>query len=387
MKFTTIVCALIGFSAASALDCERLFARPNIYKMSQDRLDRYINAVKKLNEGPRPTKWDNFARKHIQYYPHVHRTPYFLAWHRFFLYEVEEELRNIDPEVRIPYWDWSVHNANMREDPVWNIFGKNGEGDDKCVRQGVFRDFRVLYGDDPNNSNGRCLKRRDKYAASFGGNHDLINTYINNRNNFDFQDDLEGIPHALIHNGIGEEFQGHASPADPLFMSHHAFIDKLWFDRQNRLRETTLEYPLKDNTWIMGYDKQVWQSYDPFGMCYTYIEDNFSWDNVRMQRSAAIDDIEIEPYVPLTRSNSTSSGIPTEEEKQEHARKYITEGVIAPDVNNGPKNCFDGTPTNPVGKILDYSFIVQMQYDESKLRTKQRKAALITSNANSMCVA
>ncbi|KXN69934.1 hypothetical protein CONCODRAFT_71093 [Conidiobolus coronatus NRRL 28638] len=252
MKFTSIVCALIGLSAASALECERLFARPNIYKISQERLDRYLNAVKKLNEGPH---------------------------------------------------------------------------------------------------------------------------------------DLEGIPHALIHNGIGEEFQGHASPADPLFMSHHAFMDKIWFDRQNRLTETTLEYPLKDNAWVMGYNKQIWQAYDPFGMCYTYVPDNFSWENVRMQRSDAIDDIEIEPYVPLTYSNSTRSGVPTEEEKQEHARKYITEGIIAPDVNNGPEKCLDGTPTSPVGKILDYSFIAQMQYDESKLRTKQRKAALITSEANNMCLA
>ncbi|KXN69933.1 Di-copper centre-containing protein [Conidiobolus coronatus NRRL 28638] len=386
MKFTAIVAALFGLSAVSALDCGRIFSRPNIYKISQERLDRYLNAVNKLNEGPRPTKWDTFARKHIQYYPQVHRTPYFLVWHRFFLHEVEEELRKIDPEVRIPYWDWTVHNANMHEDPVWNIFGKNGEGDDRCVRQGVFRDFRVLYGDDPNNSNGRCLKRRDQFENSFGGNHNLIDNYISNRSDFDFQDDLEGLPHALIHNGIGEEFQGHASPADPLFMSHHAFIDKVWHDRQNRLPETTLRYPLKDNAWIMGYNKQVWQAYDPFGMCYTYTPDNFSWENVRMQ-SISISSIEVEPYTPLTASNSTSSGVPSEKEEQENARRYITEGIIAPDVNNGPKTCVDGTPTTPVGKIMDNSFIISMKYDVVEMRNKQRKAALATSEENSKCLA
>jgi hypothetical protein len=385
MKFITIIYALIGFSAASALECKRLFARPNIHKISQDRLYKYTNAVKKLNEGSRPTKWDTLARKHIQYFRQIHRTPYFLVWHRLFLHEVEEELRKIDPEIRIPYWDWTVYFSNMDDDPVWNIFGKNGDSNDKCVHQGVFRDFRVLYGDDPKNSNGRCLKRNSQYETSLGGNHKLINDYISNQSDSSFQDDLEGFPHALIHNGIGEEFQNTASPADPLFMSHHAFIDKVWFDRQNRLPETTLRYPLKDNTLVMGYNKQVWEAYDPFNMCYTYTPDNFSWDNVRMQ-GISINSIEVESYIPLISSNFTSSGVPSEEEEQENARKYITKGIIAPDVNSGPKTCLDGTPTTPVGKIIDNSFIISMKYDVSEIRQKQRKAALATSEENSKCL-
>ncbi|KXN69935.1 Di-copper centre-containing protein [Conidiobolus coronatus NRRL 28638] len=387
MKFTSIVCALIGLSAASALECDRLFARPNIHKISQDRLNRYINAVKKLNEGPRPTKWDGFARKHVALYDQIHSNPQFLAWHRIFLHEVEEELRKIDSEVRIPYWDWTVYNSNMNDDPVWNIFGRWGENNNEmCVRQGIFSDFRVLYGDDPN-SNGRCLKRNSRFDDSFGGSKELINHFISSRDNVYFFDFLEANPHALLHNGIGQEFQGHASPADPIFFSHHAFIDKIWFDRQNRLPQTTLEYPLRDNTKIPGYNKQIWEAYDPFGMCYTYVPDNFSWDSsVRMQ-SVSVNRNEIPRYVPLTHSNSTSSGIPTDEEKQEHAHKYITEGIIAPDVNNGAKQCYDGSNTIPVGKVLDLKYIQMMKYDEADSRTKQREAAQIISEINARCLA
>jgi hypothetical protein len=43
-----------------------------------------------------------------------------------------------------------------------------------------------------------------------------------------FRARIESAPHASPHNLLGGHIRSFSSPADPLFFSHHAFIDKLW---------------------------------------------------------------------------------------------------------------------------------------------------------------
>ena len=47
-----------------------------------------------------------------------------------------------------------------------------------------------------------------------------------------FQTLLEGAVHAGTLNAVGGDMAGSASPTDPLFWLHHAFIDKTWADWQ-----------------------------------------------------------------------------------------------------------------------------------------------------------
>ena len=47
-----------------------------------------------------------------------------------------------------------------------------------------------------------------------------------------FQTLLEGTVHAGAHNAVGGDMAGRASPTDPLFWLHHAFIDKTWANWQ-----------------------------------------------------------------------------------------------------------------------------------------------------------
>ena len=38
--------------------------------------------------------------------PHDDRV-LFLAWHRYYIYKFESELRNINSNLSLPYWDWT----------------------------------------------------------------------------------------------------------------------------------------------------------------------------------------------------------------------------------------------------------------------------------------
>lgn len=60
---------------------------------------------------------------------------------------------------------------------------------------------------------------------------------------------MEGAVHAGTHNAIGGEMAGPASPSDPLFWLHHAFIDKTWADWQTTSRNTN---PHLDDKVIFG---------------------------------------------------------------------------------------------------------------------------------------
>ena len=40
-----------------------------------------------------------------------HHTPLFLAWHRAYLYYFELSLKEFEPTVTLPWWDWTLKHA------------------------------------------------------------------------------------------------------------------------------------------------------------------------------------------------------------------------------------------------------------------------------------
>ena len=77
----------------------------------------------------------------------IHTANYFLPWHRWYILEFENMLREIDCRITVPYWDWafwsnSAWNENVH---IWNghEYGLGGNGDPKkgyCVQNGPFRE-------------------------------------------------------------------------------------------------------------------------------------------------------------------------------------------------------------------------------------------------------
>jgi hypothetical protein len=391
--FSALVTSFIGLSllGVEAQDgCPRLRARPNVHKMSQQNWDRYAAAVKKLNSGPRPNKWDQLSNMHVQYYPQVHSSPFFLGWHRQFLYDFESALRKIDETVRIPYWDWTVYYSNINNDPVWQKYGKNGDSrNGYCVSQGSFAGMGVAYGSGRLRSGEKCSTRAPQFSRVISGSKPELDNLINSSTDIDFWENFEYGSHGRVHNGISYDFSGHASPSDPLFYAHHAFIDKIWFDRQNRHGQFTLTYPRYPlTTRLPGYNNvQLWQTLDPFGMCYTYVEDNFLWDNVRT--SSVLPNVQVEAFAPIQLSPSDSSNNSTKinEIKDEHAKEFVFKDAVAPNLDNAPEQGSDGCEIYPIPEPVSSEYIAHMEYNEVKVREIERTTALQLTELNKRCMA
>jgi len=47
---------------------------------------------------------DRFAKLHAKYWPSTHKANEGAIWHRWFLNELEKEMRKINPSISMPYW-------------------------------------------------------------------------------------------------------------------------------------------------------------------------------------------------------------------------------------------------------------------------------------------
>ncbi len=104
----------------SALSDGDLLIRRNGKELSAAERETFVNSVLALKRKPSPwahglSVYDTFVLWHRDAFGcgvmAAHMGPAFLPWHRQFLMMFEQELRAIEPEVTLPYWDWSVDNA------------------------------------------------------------------------------------------------------------------------------------------------------------------------------------------------------------------------------------------------------------------------------------
>jgi tyrosinase len=227
-----------------------------------------VNAMKrKIVKSPRGhhNLYDLFVIIHgeINNKAYAHQTSGFLAWHRKYLLEYETALRTLSEEfkwVTVPYWDWSAEMFECKKQGVFldeepcltyhgaskllrdfggpgthslrpnpNTHGSSGAGPVGCVTTGPFRGWK--------DHNGKCLSRGVNWKIHdqkpFSGRMRLAEIISEHRNfgsarGPGFRAVIEGIPHGMTHNYLGGHLRSFISPADPIFFSHHAYVDKIW---------------------------------------------------------------------------------------------------------------------------------------------------------------
>jgi len=162
----------------------------------------YLNAISAMRQNTNPADQGSlhfWVNVHQNYCPHD--VPYFISWHRGYLYCFEQQLRlsSGDPTLNLPYWDYYAD-------------------------AGLPADFT-----DPAPSNPLYLERAGESVynaltlAPFAP--EVFNFQRGTTNSFEAR--IESAPHNPVHNLIGGIMSTMQSPFDPIFYLHHANIDRL----------------------------------------------------------------------------------------------------------------------------------------------------------------
>jgi tyrosinase len=218
-----LLCSLL-LPVASKEDCR---TRKEIRDVTPKQLRDFISTIQSLqtqksDKDSQYSKWEEWAIFHRSHFEKSHGVDNFLLWHHKFLWDVETEMRKVNPDTVLPYWDWTYDAAKpadsivMKED--W--FGPATSG---CVTTGNFAGLRIT------SPAPDCLQRDFKNGTWLS--REELNVLISTATTeSSIQVRLEAYPHLVPHVTIGGGMDTLSSPNDPLFFLHHAFLDKTWND-------------------------------------------------------------------------------------------------------------------------------------------------------------
>jgi hypothetical protein len=151
-----------------------------------------------------------------------HGSPFFLPWHRAYIRMFESALQSIDPNVALPFWDWTS-SASIAE-------GMAAAHTVATFTDGGVQPNPLASGpiEDRSRRTRRVPPHRPDQLRSFAASVSLA---MARDNYLDFNDWLEG-PHGSIHVWVGGPQGDMASVPraayDPIFWSHHSTIDRQW---------------------------------------------------------------------------------------------------------------------------------------------------------------
>jgi hypothetical protein len=205
--------------------------RKNVRTMPQSELKRYTDAVNALRNKVGTggaSVFENFAAVHSSNIAQAHYGAYFLPWHRQMLHEFEVELNKVaspGSPLGVPYWDFTAYNNQFTVDPMWQRMG--GAVANQPLPSAPFR----AWSSGPNA--GRAVTRgftvgsaRSDAFVSSGNIASLVSGTSQSYATFNnYLEAAHNSPHASIDGDMGRT--GLAAN-DPLFYSHHAYIDMIW---------------------------------------------------------------------------------------------------------------------------------------------------------------
>ncbi|MBT2408669.1 MULTISPECIES: tyrosinase family protein [unclassified Streptomyces] len=231
--------------------------RKNQAKLTPDEKRAFTNALLELK---RTGVYDRFVTAHNTFLMTDsdfgdrvgHRSPSFLPWHRRFLLEFEAELQKVDAKVSLPYWDWTVDRTASSSLWAADFLGGTGRVRDGQVLDGPFAYAAGKWAISGGVDRRPYLRRALGTAVAELPTKAEVNAVLAmpvydtapwNSSSDGFRNHLEGWRGANIHNRVhvwvGGQMASAASPNDPVFWMHHAFIDMLWAEWQHRHPKST----------------------------------------------------------------------------------------------------------------------------------------------------
>jgi tyrosinase len=244
-----------------------LEVRKNAANLTQAEINAFVNAVKTLkstkvvtDNGITTNVYDQFVATHTSMRDaqgrigpdgNVLRNPghsgsAFLPWHRTFLNEFEEALQKVNPNVTIPYWDWTDQTSSLNKLFVNSFLGPNGTASSASeVLSGPFsraQGWRLredLTGSRWNGLSTTTVGLTRQFGGATGttslGTTANVAFALRSNDYLTFRDRLEsgaGL-HDIAHRWIGGTMGNVvASANDPVFWMLHANVDRIWAEWQ-----------------------------------------------------------------------------------------------------------------------------------------------------------
>ncbi|KAG0134204.1 hypothetical protein HOY82DRAFT_577371 [Tuber indicum] len=231
------------------------------HTLTDDQRREYIRAelclMKKQGKTGLPatrTLFDDLLAVHQTQAGNVHNDGWFLPFHRLLVHAHETLLlRECEYSGGQPYWDEAHEAGRFTRSPVFrgDDTGFGGDGVfpgsvtdplQRCVRDGLFASYTLHNG--PGYSNRpHCINRAINDQASIWSSQGEIDNYLEKPNFREAWPCIEANPHGGGHAGVGGEMDNAiSSPGDPLFYLHHTFLDRVWWqwqekDLANRVRD------------------------------------------------------------------------------------------------------------------------------------------------------
>lgn len=108
--------------------------------MTWDETVRFQQAVSQIRLSKVDNVWDRFRDLYMVHNMHSHGEAFYLPWHRMFLRQLEQQLKEVDCGITLPYFDFTTDAANFSRAIIWqpNYFG--GDGGGWCVPDHPFGD-------------------------------------------------------------------------------------------------------------------------------------------------------------------------------------------------------------------------------------------------------
>ncbi len=248
-KHTLVICFLFGFFfVANSQSIRKGFDEMTDYEIAE-----LVDAFYELRNGP--DLFNDIATFHGQFFnfvatadptrrdlhfnlPNEPEREIFLAWHRQVVFELEQAVQDINPEISIGYWNSTIYQSPT--DAVWD--------------EGFLGSF------DANWDLNRNLGGDPRLPTPLELSNLLTETDF-----FEFSNVLE---RQNVHRGghvwTGGVMPTPISPRDPIFFFHHSFVDKVWQDWEEThgtsayITTSMLRY---DGTYV--FDGQTYPSVDP----------------------------------------------------------------------------------------------------------------------------
>ncbi|KAL6728352.1 hypothetical protein Aduo_010132 [Ancylostoma duodenale] len=205
-------------------------------------------------------EYDRITRVHSSFElsPGAHSGPAFLPWHREFTKRLEIALRQIDPTIGLPYWDYTLDQVlpDSTMSVLWSDELMGRPDSDGQVRRGAFKNWTILDGSRYFRRNigarGQLMTQSEIERVVTAPDISLLLSFTAPQRHCAKAGDwsaleyIHGGPHVYTGGDMGVI---PTATHDPIFFLHHGMIDFIWEEwRTTRQSKTEREtaYPEND---------------------------------------------------------------------------------------------------------------------------------------------